>query len=480
MAIATNYFTDLYKLREWLAQGVQKATSQNQSVLVSYSYPVAAVDPLDFFTRANATGQAAFFWERADDRFGLAGAGTAFKLQGQGQSRFDQIEKQWQDLLAEALIYREGIEGDLWGIGPSLVGGFAFDTARPSTGRWQSYPDGLMRLPRIQLISRADGHYLTLNTMVQASTDPQTAAEELTRLCALLCQPPASNHQPATTSQQPPASNHLEDVMPANDWKALVAKVSGLIKAGQFQKVVLAREVRAQAGQPLDISQALGRLRVNYPSATLFAVAQAGRCFLAATPERLVRLYEGEVRTIGLAGTFPRGKTEEEDRELGQELLNSSKNREEHAVVVRMLRTALSKVCRYVWAEENPTLLKLSNVQHLYTPVLGRLAEDARISILKLVEQLHPTPALGGFPRAEALAWLRGNEGLDRGWYAAPIGWVDCRGEGEFVVAIRSALVEGNQAYLYAGCGIMADSDPESEYIESCLKLKPMLTALGL
>src|SRR5947207_3270079 len=127
MAIATNYFTDLFKLREWLAKGVQKAAQQNQGVLVSYSYPVAPVDLLDFFSRANSMGRAPFFWERADDRFGLAGAGTAYNLTGQGSARFEQIEQQWQNLLAEALIYREGIEGDLWGIGPSLVGGFAFD-----------------------------------------------------------------------------------------------------------------------------------------------------------------------------------------------------------------------------------------------------------------------------------------------------------------------------------------------------------------
>ncbi len=474
MAIATKYFTDFIKLRNWLAWGVHEATRQNQTVLVSYTQPISQLDPLDLFARAHSLKLAAFFWERAEDKFSLAGAGTAYRLEGQGQTRFEQAGQQWQTLLEKALVYREGIEGDLWGIGPALVGGFSFDTAKTPSGRWQGYPDGLLQLPEIQLAVRPDGHYLSLNVLVAATTDAAAEADRLNHLCAQVCMP--DNRDQDLEIRNQPA---LEDVLPAHTWKGLVGEAVNRIKAGAFQKVVLAREVRVQAEQPLDVSEALRRMRVNYPSATLFAVGEAGRCFVAATPERLVRLCEGEVRTIGLAGSAPRGKTEEEDRELGLELLNSTKNQEEHAIVVRMLRTALDKVCSHVWSEETPHLLKLSNVQHLYTPVLGRLSAGTQTSVLKLVEQLHPTPALGGFPRVEALAWLRENEQLDRGWYAAPVGWVDSRGEGEFVVAIRSALVDGAEAYLYAGCGIVADSDPDSEYAESCLKLKPMLTALG-
>ncbi len=480
MAIAVNYHTDMLKLHDWMARGVAQATRRNGPVLVSYSYPIGAVDPLAFFSHAQALELAAFFWERAEDRFGLAGAGTAHVFNGQSASRFEQLEKDWQAILATALVHREGIEADLWAIGPSLVGGFAFDAARVPSGRWQGYPDGQMRLPQVQLIIRADGNFLTLNALVEPSTDPTVTAENLSRLARQLCTPPT---QPQNLPASPSSAFRLPaltDVLPAEEWKGLVSRAVDRIKAGAFQKVVLAREVRLQVENRLDVPQALARLRQNYPSATLFAVAQDGRCFLAATPERLVRLYEGEVRTIGLAGSAPRGQTEAEDRQLGQELLDSSKNQEEHAIVVRMLRAALSQVCSHVWSEEAPHLLKLSNVQHLYTPVLGRLAEGVKTSVLKLVEQLHPTPALGGYPREETLAWLRGNEQLDRGWYAAPVGWIDCRGEGEFVVAIRSALVEGNTAYLYAGCGIVADSNPDSEYAESCLKLKPMLTALGV
>ena len=473
MALATGYFNDLLRLTDWLTEGVALATRLGHPVLLSRVQAGPALDPLDFFTRARQTGLPAFFWERADDQFGLATAGQVQVFEGEGSSRFETIERQWQALRGQALI--ETTQGDQWGIGPLLVGGFSFDATSDPTDRWQGYPAGRLILPELQLARRADGTFLTLNTLVEATTDLQAEALRLSRLCAQLLTPrPGARAVPAALLEQ-------RDVLPAQDWKNLVAQAVTAIRQGSFQKVVLAREVRLKAADPLDLGAALGRLRRHYPGATLFAVAEAGteRCFLGATPERLVRLADGEVRTIGLAGSAPRGQTEAEDYRLGAELLNSTKNQEEHAIVVRMLRAALERVGCHVWAENEPHLLKLSNVQHLYTPVLGRLPTRAQIGILKLVELLHPTPALGGFPRETALTWLRRHEGLDRGWYAAPVGWLDGRGEGEFVVAIRSALVEGDEASLYAGCGIVADSDPDSEYAESRLKLRPMLTALG-
>jgi isochorismate synthase len=174
---------------------------------------------------------------------------------------------------------------------------------------------------------------------------------------------------------------------------------------------------------------------------------------------------------------MPRGATPEEDARIGEELMNSSKNRHEHAVVVDTIKSALGAVCDKVQAAEAPGLLKLANVQHLYTPITGQL--QANHSILELVEQLHPTPAVGGLPNKSALEAIREREQLDRGWYAAPVGWLDAKGDGEFVVALRSALLRGNKAVLFVGCGIMGDSDPATEYQESCLKAKVMLSALS-
>jgi isochorismate synthase len=266
-------------------------------------------------------------------------------------------------------------------------------------------------------------------------------------------------------------------------WKALVAAARDAIRRGQIEKIVLARAVRAVNPIVRDPAVALGRLReelpepmAGYPGCSLFAVGHQGATFLGATPERLVRLRNGTVQVDCLAGTIGRGETDAEDGQLGKALLESPKERLEHAVVLRMLEAKLTARCTDLRIPPEPGLVKLRNVQHLYTPIAGRLVNGH--SILSLVAELHPSPAVGGFPVDVAQRFIREREELDRGWYAGPIGWMDGLGEGEFAVAIRSALIRGSEATLFAGCGIMADSDPDSEYEESCLKLRSMLGIL--
>lgn len=183
------------------------------------------------------------------------------------------------------------------------------------------------------------------------------------------------------------------------------------------------------------------------------------------------------MQTTCLAGSYPRGTCDDSDRRLAAELLADPKERNEHALVRSALADALGAFCDRLEMPEMPSVLKLPNVQHLCTPISGRIT--AGRSLLRIVERLHPTPSVGGEPRAAALRFIRAREQLDRGWYAGAVGWVDHRGDGEFAVAIRAALLHGGEATLFAGCGIVADSDPEREFAESCIKLTPMLTALG-
>jgi isochorismate synthase len=181
---------------------------------------------------------------------------------------------------------------------------------------------------------------------------------------------------------------------------------------------------------------------------------------------------------MALAGTGPRGATPEEDCALGQRLLADPKERTEHAVVVDAVREGLAEVSTRVVTEAEPRLHKLANVQHLVTPIRAQVQPGR--GVLDLVERLHPTPAVGGYPRKRALEVIRQVEELDRGWYAAPLGWVDAQGQGEFVVGLRSALLRGDAATLFAGCGIVADSDPATELAEAGWKLRPILSALGV
>jgi isochorismate synthase len=261
-------------------------------------------------------------------------------------------------------------------------------------------------------------------------------------------------------------------------WQADVATATETIRNGQLEKVVLARAVELQATTPFDAARALRYLTEQYTGCYTFAMARGDKCFLGATPERLIRLQNGEVLTMSLAGSIRRGATDVEDRQLGQALMDSAKNRFEHTVVVQAMVEALDEVCTALQVSPHPALLKLGNIQHLCTTITGQLAHGE--TVFNVVEALNPTPAVGGRPRDASLQFIRDYEKLDRGWYAGPVGWVDAGGDGEFAVALRSALLHGHVATLFAGCGIMADSNPEHEYAESILKLKPMLAALGL
>ena len=199
--------------------------------------------------------------------------------------------------------------------------------------------------------------------------------------------------------------------------------------------------------------------------------------FLGATPERLVRTVGRSFETVAIAGSAARGADPADDARLAAALLASEKDREEHAVVVDTLRSNLSPIVESLHVAEAPAILPLHHVQHLVTPITGTLRDEA--GLLALGGQLHPTPAVGGAPRDVALDLIAEHEGFDRGWYAGPIGWLGADGDGELMVALRCGLVAGRDATLFAGCGIVADSDPAREWDESRLKLRTMTTALG-
>ena len=218
-------------------------------------------------------------------------------------------------------------------------------------------------------------------------------------------------------------------------------------------------------------------MRENYPEAYVFAIQRGENFFIGATPERLVLAQDGKIHTMALAGSVRRGDTEDEDTQLGAELLHSDKNINEHVIVVSMVKEALKQHCTNVQVSATPQLLKLKNLQHLQTPITGDLIPGR--CILDVISELHPTPAVGGFPHDAAIEEIRNTEKLDRGWYAGPLGWIGASGHGEFAVALRSGLVDSTKATLFAGCGIVSSSDPQVEYEESWWKFQVMVRGLG-
>jgi isochorismate synthase len=460
--------TDPQRLQLLFAESRQEAQRRSRPILASAVLPVPSIDPLAFFARGGLAHNR-ILWMSRDSSYSLAGIGAAWTLVTQGAHRFAAAASAWHDLCTGA---RVDTPANVPQTGPVLLGGFSFDPLRPATQLWEGYPDGLLVLPRLLLTSVEGATWLTINVVLGPGSDVERELLAVLDDCARLLAD-AGN---ALESSQKASIAALEDVMSAADWKGIVGEAAQNLHQLGLEKVVLARSSRVRMTADIDPVAVLRQLRASYPECYVFAVARGDRCFLGASPEQLVALRSHELSAMCLAGSIARGNTTEEDKRLGDALLASAKNRSEHAIVVRAMRESLRSLGVDLAAIGEPTLLKVRNVQHLLTKLTGRVAPNQ--TVLDLVAALHPTPAVGGYPRAAALQLIREREGLDRGWYAGPIGWLDAQGNGEFAVALRSALLYGSEALLFAGCGVVAESDPESEYAESCLKLRPILSAL--
>ena len=345
---------------------------------------------------------------------------------------------------------------------PRIFAGFAFDPAnRHHDPTWDTFGGYQLLLPRILL--EQDGEEWTGSAVVVPG-DPSGADEFEAVLERALC--PA----PAPAAETEPRDRGLAP----GAWQLAVAEAVRRIRCGAYEKVVLARSVDVPRHAPKE--GVLGALAERYPTTFVFSFTAGDATWLGASPERLVALSDGVVRVASLAGSRPRGETPAHDEQLARELFESAKERAEHAVVVEAVRQALEPACDELTVPGEPQLMRMANIQHLYTPVTGHVREG--VDVLDLVERIHPTPAVGGWPRCDALAAIRELEGMDRGWYAAPIGWLDFAGDGEFAVALRSALLTGGRAVLYAGAGIVEGSDPAEELAETELKLRPLRGAL--
>ncbi|HEU5139272.1 MAG TPA: isochorismate synthase [Bacillales bacterium] len=455
------------EFQQLLARGLEQARQASANVLISQSTRWPSVDPLSFFA---CEGKDRFFWMDPDGKTVVVGLGAAWYLRAQGEKRFEKIEKQRKDLLNDCIIEADS---SIQAAGPLFFGGFSFDPEKNKTNVWHSFSDAEMILPTFMLTVNERGTWLTINKVVDPHEDPEQEGrdlmEERDRLL-LECQNPVPNDKRMASPFT------VTEVLP-DQWKNAVRDAAWEIREDLIEKVVLSRELRLTAEQPFSAVQVLERLREEQPNSFLFAIEREGSCFLGASPERLVKRDGNELLSSCIAGTTSRGTTLPEDRGLGEQLLHDRKNLHEHEVVVDMIRDAMEKVCSYVDLPDGPSLYKTKNVQHLYTPVVGTATQNT--SILSLAGQLHPTPALGGFPQQQALEKIREIEPHNRGWYGAPVGWVDYKGDGDLAVAIRSGVLQGKQASLFAGNGIVGDSEPESEYLETQMKFRPMLSALG-
>jgi isochorismate synthase len=349
-------------------------------------------------------------------------------------------------------------EPGLPGTGPLALGGFAFDPARDPGPPWEGFPAVLLRVPGL-IVSRVRGRTFA------CLLDP--SLEELLELPA------------APAAAAPPARQlALEPALPPSEWMDAIATATELLRSGRAEKVVLARELVARADGVINAGAVVRSLRAAYPACFTYLVSGAdGTAFAGATPELLVRRTGVTAVCQPMAGSTARGRDEAEDEALAAELLASAKNRSEHRVTASAVADSLVPFAAEVQLGE-PEVVRYTNIQHLATTVRARLLLDNPAPALRLAAALHPTPAVSGFPRSAASGLIASLEGLERGWYAGGVGWTDARGDGEFAVALRCGLLWEDGARLYAGVGVMPDSDPAAELAETDLKFRALLGAL--
>ncbi len=340
------------------------------------------------------------------------------------------------------------------GSGPVALAALPFDR----------FVNGELIVPEIVVGTTADGQkWLTVVSRSDVPADIDAALARIADVRARIV--PAS---PQATTM------NLRSVRSPEDWRDnVVATGIARINNGDLRKIVLAREVQVTTDHPIDVASVIERLRQTFSSAIVFSIDG----FIGASPELLVSRSGDVVRAHPLAGTAPRSSDPAIDQRLSADLHASPKNRHEHRITIDWLLDNLLPYCSYVDAEPEPSIVTLANVHHLGTLVEGLLSQPAA-SVLDLVAALHPTPAVGGDPQDVAMAVISEIEGMDRGRYAGASGWVDGAGNGAFAVNVRVAQIDGGNATVYAGNGIVGDSDPVAELAETRSKFQAILGAL--
>ncbi len=422
------------------------------------------------FLRAGR-GQPRTYWESSRDDVAFAGMGTALELFAWGEDRFKTIQRHALELFADALVLEEAEPL----AAPRLFGGFSFRDDFVPDVAWSDFTPAHFVLPHYQLVRVGDATWLSINAHLPYGENPLALLPDLKEA---LYEKIAQLQAVDAASAALPAHTDLRYPMPYEDWEHILLDATRRMKDGELEKVVLSRVAEVRFGEQVLVDHALDFLAGRYPETYRFLFEpRPYHAFYGATPELLVTVQERAVKTMALAGSIGRGKSPEEDASLGQELLHSAKDRYEHQLVIDGIRSRLESMTSDLHIGETG-IMTLSNIQHIHTPISGTL--NTNDGVVPLAETLHPTPALGGQPKDIAMRLIGEYEPVPRGWYAAPVGWIDRNMNGQFGVAIRSAVAQGKRVWLYAGAGIVKDSDPRKEWDETGLKFVPMLSALGV
>lgn len=417
------------------------------------------LDDVSFSAIADTADEARIQWATPDG-LEIVGRGVAARFRATGPNRFEEVRRQATQAFATL------DHGGPRVARPRAFGGISFHDGHDAAPPWTGFDAASFVVPQL-LVTRSD----ETTWLTTVAPDETTAVDRLDDWQERLSELPAM--RPSGTG--PGVAATRRTTSPAA-WTEQVETALDRIAAGTLTKVVLAQALEVDLAGQIDVPAMLERLRRQYPNCYRFLVGnETGGTFFGAPPERLVSKRDRRVETEALAGSVARGETPEKDEEFVNRMLDDEKFQREHGLVVDSIRDQLAPLASELTVEAQ-TIRRLATIQHLRTPISATLADDHHV--LELVEALHPTPAVGGVPPETAWETIRETETFDRGWYAAPVGWFDAAGDGEFAVAIRSGLATSENVRLFAGNGIVADSDPTEEWEEVQLKFRPILDEL--
>ncbi len=475
--------TDLFsttKTVRFLQQCQQQVAQTGEAKIASLSIevePIAAWVVLQTLKRSH---QRHFYYDPPRQP-SIVGLDVVVDSKAHGPNRFVQTQafvQRWRSHFIYASLLTPSLTPSPKGPAPAQhhppLGHFFcsatfFDSAVAAT-QPAKFDPAYVFVPQIQVVTRADASVITFNFLITAKADVTQSASRARRQLQQLTAVVAAHRTPVVTTKV-----IAKDV---SGFEAAVAAVLQSVRKGPLHKVVLADVLDVVAPQAIDEVRSLQALRQNHPDCTVFSISNGqGQSFIGASPERLLSITQGRLTTDALAGSASRSNLHGIDQQLAQSLLHSQKERYEHRVVVEFIVQQLRSLGLTPHYTASPQLLQLLHIQHLHTPISARLSPST-VSPLEILAKLHPTPAVAGLPRQLACQLIRQHETFDRDLYAAPLGWVDTEGNSEFVVGIRSALIDGCKARLYAGAGIVAGSEPAKELAEIRLKLQTLLNAL--
>ena len=467
----TPYRLDRVQNQKAIAQFLstcKRANVRQSPQIVSISLEIESVDPLAVLQAIVKPDQRHFYFEKSGQQEAILGIDTVIELQTEGKNRFAEAKEFIRNALANMIQFGDS-ESPF--SGAHFFCNFSFFDEQIKEN--PSFPSASVFLPRWQVSRQADRCTIVANIILDQTLDLDRTSHQIWQGFQAIR---AVKYNVIDLAIDSPNFLRKQDFSHTNHFKKSVLSALESIQNHHFNKIVLAHALDVTSPIPFNLVSSLKNLRHLYSNCYIFSTNnRQGQTFIGASPERLVKIHNQHLETDALAGSAPRGKTAIEDAQLGDRLLSSQKETHEHRVVIDFITRHLAELGLET-QRSVARLLQLPNIQHLHTPIHATVPPD--VHLLDVVAKLHPTPAVAGAPRELACEQIRYYEQFERSLYAAPIGWVDHQGNGEFAVGIRSAVLNGCHARLFAGAGIVAGSNPDRELTEVQLKLQALLAAL--